>query len=123
MAAGLAQLHELSTGTPDGFARLDQLGAYFEKGVRQIFTEKGIPFSMNRIGSMFCIYFTDREIVNVDDVMKQDMSLFKKFFWACLEKGVYIAPSPYETGFISLAHNEDDIDETLEVFSEALARI
>ncbi len=72
---------------------------------------------------MFCIYFTDREIRNVDDVMKQDMGLFKKFFWACLEKGVYIAPSPYETGFLSLAHTEDDLDETLTVFQEALAGI
>ena len=70
---------------------------------------------------MFCLYFTDREIVNVDDVMKQDMSLFKKFFWACLDRGVYIAPSPYETGFLSLAHSEADLDDTLTVFEEALA--
>lgn len=123
MAAGLAQLKELSSGTPDGFARLDQLGAHFENGVRKVFTEKGIPFSVNRTGSMFCIYFTDREIRNVDDVMKQDMSLFKKFFWACLDKGVYIAPSPYETGFLSLAHTEADLDDTLTVFEEALSAI
>jgi glutamate-1-semialdehyde 2,1-aminomutase len=55
--------------------------------------------------------------------MKQDMSLFKKFFWGCLDRGVYIAPSPYETGFLSLAHSEADIDETLTVFEEALAGI
>ncbi|MDP4846901.1 MAG: glutamate-1-semialdehyde 2,1-aminomutase [Akkermansiaceae bacterium] len=123
MAAGLTQLQELSSGRPDGFARLDQLGAHFEKGLRALMEKKGIPHRINRVGSMFCLYFTDREIRNVDDVMKQDMELFKKFFWASLERGVYIAPSPYETGFISLAHNEDDIDETMEVFGEALASI
>ena len=123
MAAGLAQLHELSAGTPDGFARLDQLGRHFETGLRALMTEKGIPHRINRVGSMFCLFFTDREIVNVDDVMKQDLDLFKKFFWGCLERGVYIAPSPYETGFISLAHTEADLDDTLTVFEEALREI
>lgn len=123
MAAGLAQLHELSSGKPDGFARLDQLGHHFETGLRSLMNQKGIPHRINRVGSMFCLFFTDREIINVDDVMKQDLDLFKKFFWACLDKGVYIAPSPYETGFLSLAHTEADIDDTLTVFEEALARI
>ena len=123
MAAGLAQLRELSAGTPDGFARLEQLGLHFETGLRSLMSEKGIPHRIHRTGSMFCLFFTDREINNVDDVMKQDMDLFRKFFWACLEKGVYIAPSPYETGFLSLAHTEADIDDTLTVFAEALAGI
>lgn len=55
--------------------------------------------------------------------MQQDLGLFKKFFWGCLEKGVYIAPSPYETGFLSLAHSEADVDDTLTVFEEVLAEI
>lgn len=121
MAAGLAQLRELEARS--GFARLEQLGAYFEKGVRQLLVEKGVPHRFNRVGSMFCLFFTDREIINVDDVMKQDLEFFKKFFWGCLDKGVYIAPSPYETGFISLAHAEPDLDDTLSVFGEVLARL
>jgi glutamate-1-semialdehyde 2,1-aminomutase len=72
---------------------------------------------------MFCLFFTDREIVNVSDVMKQDIEFFKKFFWGCLEKGIYLAPSPYETGFISLAHTEADLDDTLTVFEEVLDEI
>jgi glutamate-1-semialdehyde 2,1-aminomutase len=123
MAAGLAQLNQLSSGKPDGFQRLDQLGLHFETGLRRLMEKKGIPHRINRVGSMFCLFFTDREINNVDDVMKQDLEMFKKFFWACLEKGVYIAPSPYETGFLSLAHTEADIDDTLTVFEEALAGI
>jgi len=121
MAAGLAQLKELAK--PSGFPRLEQLGAHFENGLRSLMVERGIPHRINRVGSMFCLFFTDREIVNVDDVMKQDLDLFKKFFWGCLEKGIYIAPSPYETGFISLAHTEADLDDTLTVFGEVLAKI
>jgi glutamate-1-semialdehyde 2,1-aminomutase len=121
MAAGLAQLRELQNRS--GFARLEQLGAHFEKGLRHLLTEKGVPHRFNRVGSMFCLFFADREIVNVDDVMKQDLQFFKKFFWGCLDKGIYLAPSPYETGFISLAHTEADLDDTLTVFSEVLAGI
>jgi glutamate-1-semialdehyde 2,1-aminomutase len=121
MAAGLAQLRELEQRS--GFARLEQLGAHFEKGLRELLAEKGVPYRFNRVGSMFCLFFTDREIVNVDDVMKQDLEFFKKFFWGCLEKGVYLAPSPYETGFLSLAHTEPDLDDTLTVFREVLTAI
>jgi len=121
MAAGLAQLRELENHS--GFARLDSLGAHFEKGLRQLLTEKGVPFRFNRVGSMFCLFFTDREIVNVSDVMKQDLEFFKKFFWGCLDEGIYLAPSPYETGFISLAHTEADLDDTLTVFDQVLGRI
>ena len=103
--------------------RLDQLGAHFEAGLRQLLAEKGVPHRFNRVGSMFCLFFTDREILNVDDVMKQDLEFFRKFFWGCLDKGIYLAPSPYETGFISLAHTEADLDDTLTVFGEVLAVI
>ena len=121
MAAGLAQLRELEK--PSGFARLEELGAHFERGLRQLLESKGLPYRFHRAGSMFCLYFTDREIHNVSDVMKQDLELFRKFFWGCLERGIYLAPSPYETGFISLAHTEADLDETLGVFSEVLGGI
>lgn len=121
MAAGLAQLRELEARS--GFARLEQLGAHFEKGLHQLLLEKGVPYRFNRVGSMFCLFFTDREIINVDDVMKQDLEFFKKFFWGCLDKGIYLAPSPYETGFLSLAHAEPDLDDTLTVFGEVLAKI
>ncbi len=121
MAAGLAQLKELAKVS--GFPRLEELGAYFETGLRKLLEAKDIPSRFNRAGSMFCLFFTDREIVNVDDVMKQDLGLFKKFFWGCLEKGIYIAPSPYEAGFLSLAHTEADLDDTLGVFDEVLSSI
>ena len=69
---------------------------------------------------MWCLYFGDCEIINVDSVQTGDFEAFRKFFWDCLTRGVYLAPSPYETGFISLAHSEADIDATLEVFADVL---
>lgn len=121
MAAGLAQLKELAK--PSGYPRLEQLGAHFEAGLHKLMAAKGMPYRLNRVGSMFCLFFTEREIINVDDVVKQDMEVFKKLFWGCLDRGVYLAPSPYETGFISLAHTEADLDETLSVIEDVLATI
>lgn len=122
MAAGLAQLKELAKPA-GGYARLEQLGAHFESGLRRVMDGKGVPHRITRVGSMFCLFFTDREIRNVDDVMKQDLELFRKFFHGCLDRGVYIAPSPYETGFISLAHTEADLDDALGVFAEVLKKL
>ena len=121
MVAGLTQLRELEQN--DGYQYLDRLGAHFEDGLRTILTEKSIPHRLNRVGSMFCLYFRDADVINVDDVTKQDFNIFKKFFWACLEEGIYLAPSPYETGFLSMAHTYADIDETLEVFSQAMSKL
>jgi glutamate-1-semialdehyde 2,1-aminomutase len=121
MAAGLAQLRELEK--QDGYQRLDETGRRLEEGIRGIFSEKGLPYRLNRVGSMWCLFFGDAEIINVDSVQQGDFEAFKKFFWACLERGIYIAPSPYETGFLSLAHGNGDIDDTLEVFADALSTI
>ena len=118
LAAGLAQLKEMERH--DGWNRLDQIGQTFENAVRDTLKELGRDLVLNRVGSMFCLFFADREIVNVSDVMKQDLGFFRKFFWGCLEKGIYLAPSPYETGFISLAHGEGDLAKTAEVTCEAL---
>ena len=118
MAVGLAQLRELEK--QDGYRRLEEIGQHFEDGVRGIIADRGLPYRFNRAGSMWCLYFGEAEIINVDSVQQGDFKAFRKFFWACLERGVYLAPSPYETGFLSLAHTEADIDETLEVFAECL---
>ena len=119
MAAGLAQLRELEK--QNGYQRLEEIGQRFEDGVRGIIRDKGLPYRFNRAGSMWCLYFGDAEIINVDSVQQGDFEAFRKFFWSCLERGIYLAPSPYETGFLSLAHTESDIDETLEVFADCLA--
>ena len=119
MAAGLAQLRELEK--TDAWNQLDQLGAVFEKGVRDTLSSAGKNYTFNRIGSMFCLFFTENEIRNLDDAKTADLEAFKKYFSACLDAGVYFAPSQFETGFISTAHTEADIATTAEVVAAALA--
>ncbi len=121
MAAGLAQLREMER--VDGYGKLEKLGAQLEAGIRTLLSEKGLAYGFNRVGSMFCLFFTDEEIVNLDSVMTADTAAFRKFFTSMLEQGVYVAPSPYETGFISVAHGEEEIASTLEAMSLALAVI
>ncbi len=118
MAAGLAQLKELEK--QHGWERLEEIGAEFEKSTREAIAATGRNLTFNRVGSMFCLYFGEDEIRNVDDVVKTDFEAFRKFFWAALDAGVYFAPSPYETGFISLSHGREDLEKTAEATNTAL---
>ena len=121
MAAGLAQLNEMER--LDGYGKLEQLGARLEDGVRAMLKRKGLDYQFNRVGSMFCLFFTGQEIVDLDSVMTADAAAFRKFFTSMLDQGIYIAPSPYETGFISVAHGNREIDITLEAMDKALSVI
>ena len=121
MAAGLAQLHEMER--VGGYGKLEQLGSRLEDGVRAMLKRKGLDYRFNRVGSMFCLFFTGQEIVDLDSVMTADSAAFRKFFTSMLDQGVYIAPSPYETGFISVAHGNSEIDATLEAMDTALSAI
>jgi len=118
MAVGLAQLRELER--QNAYERLEELGAYFEQGLRDICAKLGRPLTFNRIGSMFCLYFQDQPVWNLDDAKKGDAEAFKRFFHKALELGIYFAPSPYEAGFLSTAHSHADIDDTLEVCRTAI---
>ncbi|MEM7145731.1 MAG: glutamate-1-semialdehyde 2,1-aminomutase [Verrucomicrobiota bacterium] len=118
MAAGLTQLKQLEQAK--GWEKLEAIGAQFESAVRDALKAANKPYRFNRIGSMFCLFFNDREINNLDDVMSADKEAFKKFFNHCLDHGVYFAPSPYETGFLSLAHSPEDIADTAKIISAAL---
>ncbi|MEM9280270.1 MAG: glutamate-1-semialdehyde 2,1-aminomutase [Verrucomicrobiota bacterium] len=118
MVAGLTQLKEMER--LDGWNRLEEIGSAFEEGVRGVLDELGRPLTFHRIGSMFCLFFTEEKIENVDDVKKADFEAFQQFFWAALERGVYFAPSQYEAGFISLAHATEDIEKTSEATAFAL---
>ena len=121
MAAGLAQLRELLEG--NAYDRLEQLGARLEAGIREAIRKHGRNYTFHRAGSMFCLFFTEEEVYDLDTAQKASKALFKPFFWNMLEQGVYFAPSPYETGFISLAHTEEDIDRTVEAVHASLSRL
>ena len=118
MAVGLAQLRELEK--LNGWAHLEETGAAFEAGVRKILAELGIPLTFNRIGSMFCLFFTETPVHNLQDAKTSDTAAFKRFFHHSLDKGVYFAPSPFEAGFLSMAHAADDLMETMEIIRSSL---
>jgi len=119
MVAGLTQLRELER--THGWDRLEEIGAAFEAHVRAALAAAGRPLTFHRQGSLFCLFFTDRPVRNLAEAMNQDTTAFRHFFHSCLENGVYFAPSPYEAGFLSLAHTEADLAEAASVIARALA--
>jgi glutamate-1-semialdehyde 2,1-aminomutase len=121
MAGGLAQLHELERS--DGWKLLERLGAQFEKLTRDAVAQTSIDITFHRIGSMFCFFFAKGPITDVASAQRSDLKLFAKFFHACLKRGIYFAPSQFETGFISTAHSEKDIERTGAVMREALTEL
>ena len=118
MAAGLAQLRELER--IDGWTQLKNLGAQMEGAVRESLEATGKNYAFYRLGSMFCLFFTEGPVRNLDEAKKSDTAAFAKFFHHCLDNGVYLAPSQFETGFISTAHTPGDLERTAEVVIAAL---
>jgi glutamate-1-semialdehyde 2,1-aminomutase len=118
MAAGLAQLRELER--INGWKLLDQLGAQFEALARDAIKSANIDITFHRFGSMFCLFFAAAPIVDLAGAQRSDLNVFTRFFAACLKRGVYFAPSQFETGFVSTAHSPEDIERTGTVVHEAL---
>lgn len=118
MAAGVAVLEELRR--QDAYSRLEALGARLEAGLRQAVQTAGVPATINRRGSMISLFFTEGPVWNLTDAMRADREQFKRFFHGMLQRGIYLAPSPFEAGFISTAHTEADIDRTIEAAAETL---
>jgi glutamate-1-semialdehyde 2,1-aminomutase len=118
MAAGLAQLRVLEE--ENVFARLENLGALLETEIRSALKSAGLAYSFYRYGSMFCLFFTARPVRNLADAQTADLPRFARFFHALLDAGIYLAPSQFETGFLSAAHTEQDIEQTARCMREAL---
>jgi glutamate-1-semialdehyde 2,1-aminomutase len=117
MEAGLAQLRELER--IDAWKLLEQLGAQFEELTRSAIKERS-DTTFHRIGSMFCLFFAPGPILDLASARRSDLKRFARFFHACLMRGISLAPSQFETGFISTAHTEEDLERTAAVIREAL---
>ena len=118
MAAGIAALEELAAS--GAYARLEELGAALEAGMKDAAKSAGIPVQFNRCGSMFCSYFTSEPVYNVADAMKSDRERFKRYFHGMLAEGIYIAPSQFEAGFLSTAHSEADVKKTVKAAAKVM---
>ncbi|MCF8363286.1 MAG: glutamate-1-semialdehyde 2,1-aminomutase [Prolixibacteraceae bacterium] len=120
MAAGLITLKILDE-TEGFYQKLEEKSARLEKGLQDALNETGIPGVINRVGSMFTLFFSNDEAVNsFADVSNCNMAHFNKYFMSALNNGIYLAPSQYEAGFVSIAHSNDDIDQTIEVARKGL---
>jgi glutamate-1-semialdehyde 2,1-aminomutase len=121
MAAGLAQLRELER--INGWKGLEDLGAQFEKLARDAIAKTNLDITFHRRGSMFCLFFAGGPVVDLASAQRSDLKMFTRFFHACLKRGVYFAPSQFETGFISTAHTAEDIERTGAIIREALKNL
>ena len=110
MTAGIETLKILSK--PDTYKQLMAKSTALEEALKDAATRAGIKTKFYRAGTMFCTYFTDKEVYNFSDAAKSDTAMFAKFFRKMLERGVNLAPSAFEAGFMSLAHSQADINKT-----------
>jgi glutamate-1-semialdehyde 2,1-aminomutase len=120
MTAGLATLR--ATGEPGFYERLDALGERWRRGMHEVASEGDVPFTINQIGSMVSIFFTEGPVTDFESASRSEAEAFKDFFWHMLGRGVYLAPSQYEAGFISAAHSEEDLYQTFEAAREWFTR-
>jgi len=120
MAAGLETLRRLSR--PDTYERLEGLTHRLASGLRAAAEEAGVPLTAPAVCGMFGIYFHPGPVRSLADAKEADAGRFARFHAAMREAGVYLAPSPFEAGFVSLAHGEEEIDRTLEAARGALRK-
>jgi len=102
------------------YADLEAKGAFLEAGLRKATLDAGIPLQVNRVGSMFSFFFTDKPVTDADAARTADREHFNKVFHHLLDNGIYLAPSAFEAGFISAAHTYDDLEKTVAVFAAGL---
>ena len=122
MAAGYACLTALSQ--PGTHATLTDLTTQLADGLRKAAAEENIPLVVNNVGGMFGLFFTDADSVTCyADVTRCDVERFKRFFHLMLEEGVYLAPSAFEAGFMSLAHSQEDIQRTVDAAHRSFAKL
>lgn len=120
VTAGIETLKQLDQRAYD---QLEKSSTYFEQNVQSLIDENDYPLTQHRVGSMFSLFFSKGPIRNVDDVNQCDFKRFNQYFHSLLDNGIYIAPSQYEAGFISLAHQKADLDNTVQRIGEALKKM
>lgn len=122
MQAGAATLRALKAH-PEAYAQLEAKGAFLAVGLRELAQKHAVPVTVNQIGSMFTVFFTDQPVTDYESAKTSDLSAFKIFFHSLLDQGIYFPPSQFEACFISLAHNQEALDETVKAFDVALAAV
>jgi glutamate-1-semialdehyde 2,1-aminomutase len=121
MAAGLATLQELRDHPP--YTRLEQLGKKLAEGLGDAARAAGLPHQIQRVGSMWTLFFNPNPVTDYDTAKQSDTARFARFFWAMMDRGVYLPCSQFEAAFLSAAHTEQHVEQTIKAAKEALASL
>ncbi|NLI92672.1 MAG: glutamate-1-semialdehyde 2,1-aminomutase [Peptococcaceae bacterium] len=117
-AAGIAQLSILKS-KPEVYSQINHLSLKLSEGLNSLINIYGLNARVNQIGSLSCLFFTEKEVTNYDQVKSSDTGLFARYFQIMINKGIYLAPSQFEAIFMSYAHSQEDIDYTLQCAEDA----
>jgi glutamate-1-semialdehyde 2,1-aminomutase len=121
MAAGVATLQELRDHPP--YARLEQLGQTLADGLERAACEAGVPHQVQRVGSMWTLFFNSEPVHDYDRARASDTARFARFFWGMLDRGFYLPCSQFEAAFLSVAHTDQQIAQTVDAARQVLAEI
>ncbi len=122
MVAGLTMLTELNNDV-EIYTRLNEKTTYLHKGIREVLTNHLVDFTINQVGSMISVHFDKNPVINFDTAKNGDNQYFKNFFHGLVNRGVYIAPSAYETWFICDALQYKDLDKTIEAIDDYFKKL
>ncbi len=122
MASGYTMLKYIH-GHNDLYDALERKGAAIEEGIRNVISKKSYPAAVNRAGSMFTVFFADKEVKDFETASSSDREKFAAYFGSMLEGGIYMPPSQFEAAFISTAHSDGDIEHTLSAVEVALEKV
>jgi glutamate-1-semialdehyde 2,1-aminomutase len=117
MSAGIATLDILRKAS---YGEIERRTANLGAGFLDLFREKGIPVRINRVGSMFTLFFTANDVVDFDTALQSDTALFARFFQGMLTEGINFAPAQFEAGFVSFAHTDEEIAKTFDACAKVL---
>jgi len=122
MIAGFTLLNELKNN-PTIYKELDDKTAYLHKGLDEVFAATKTPYTINRLGSMISVHFSNKSVTNFETAASANNDLFKKYFHAMLKRGIYLPPSPFESWFLNNALTYADLDKTIAASKESLQEI
>ena len=122
MSAGFAALSYINDN-PNIYNILEEKASYLAEGFSDNLEKLDKNFTMNRVGSMMCMFFTEEKVTDFSSATKSDTKLYGKYFHQMLEKGIYLAPAQFEALFVSTAHSKENLDETIKAHYEALTSI
>jgi glutamate-1-semialdehyde 2,1-aminomutase len=119
MAAGIATLRALRDDAV--YEHFERIGSRLMDGLENVFVKHGVPHTATRAGSMFGFFFAPGPVTNLTSAKMSDVTFYGKFFHGMLDRGIYLAPSQFEAGFLSTAHSETHIDRTIAAADDTLA--